>query len=44
MDDIKLAVMDEERIYKSARNRYNSIFRDEEHKDKGKILEFKPRK
>ena len=44
MDDIKLAVMDEERIYKSARNRYNSIFRDEECKDKGKILEFKPRK
>ena len=44
MDDIKLAVMDEERLYKSAREKYSSIVRTEEQKDRGKILEFKPKK
>lgn len=44
MDDIKLAVMDEERLYKSAREKYSSIVKSEEQKDKGKILEFRPKK
>ena len=44
MDDIKLAVMNEERLYKSAREKYSSIVKSEEQKDKGKILEFRPKK
>lgn len=44
MDDIKLAVIDEERLYKSAREKYSSIVKSEEQKDRGKILEFKPKK
>ena len=38
MDDIKLAVMDEERLYKSAREKYSSIVKSEEQKDKVKFL------
>lgn len=44
IDDIKLAVMNEERLYKSAREKYSSIVKNEEQKDRGKILEFKPKK
>lgn len=44
MDDIKLAISDEERIYKSARDRYSTIYGRETQKPKGIVLEFKPKK
>ncbi len=44
IDDIKLAVSDEERIYKSARDRYSNIYDKETQKPKGIVLEFKPKK
>lgn len=44
IDDIKEAISNEERLYKSARDKYKTIVKEEQNKDNGKVLMFKPRK